>query len=131
MATHEETANGAVSDYELIGGGPAISAVVDRFYQLVVGDERLAPFFNDVDWTRLKRHQVLLISQVLGGPASYDGRDLRTAHAHMQISSEDFGLVVSYLGQTLREFDVDPAIIGRVASVLAATEEDVVAASSS
>jgi hemoglobin len=123
----QQTANGVVSDYELVGGGPAISAVVDRFYELVLGDPRLAPFFTNSDMARLKRHQVLLISQVMGGPAAYDGRDLRDAHAGLQIRSEDFALVVSYLTQTLQEFKVDPAIMARVGTVLAATENDVVA----
>ena len=30
---------------------------------------------------RLKRHQVALVSQVMGGPVAYEGRDLRAAHS--------------------------------------------------
>jgi hemoglobin len=128
MPTHDHVSEGAVSDYERVGGGPAIRAVVDRFYELVLQDERLVSFFTDSNLTQLKRHQVLLISQVLGGPASYDGRDLRTAHSGLQISSADFGVVVGYLAQALQEAGVDDEIIARVGAVLAATEKDVVAA---
>lgn len=128
MPTQSHISEGAVSDYERVGGAPAIRAVVDRFYQLVLGDEQLRSFFADTDMTQLKRHQVLLISQVLGGPASYDGRDLRTAHSGLAISSEDFGQVVDYLVQALVEAGVDEEIIDRVADELAATEKDVVAA---
>ena len=71
----------AASDYEKIGGGPAVRAVVDRFYELILADDQLVGFFEGTDLSTLKRHQVLLISQVLGGPANYDGRDLRDAHA--------------------------------------------------
>jgi hemoglobin len=130
MSTEGKTAEAAASDYERIGGGTAIRMVVDRFYELLLGDARLASYFADTDLPRLKRHQVLLISQVLGGPASYDGRDLREAHAGMAISREDFGLVVSYLAQALTEAGVDEEIIGRVGATLAATENDVVAAAS-
>ena len=128
MPTHGQISEGAVSDYERVGGGPAVRAVVDRFYELVLGDERLVSFFADSNLTQLKRHQVLLISQVLGGPASYDGRDLRAAHDGLRISRADFDVVVTHLVQALDEAGVDAEIIARVGAVLAATEKDVVAA---
>lgn len=123
---HSAAQNG--SDYERVGGGPAIRAVVDRFYELVLGDERLAGYFGGTDISQLKRHQVLLISQVMGGPSQYDGRDLQQAHAGLEISGEDFALVVSYLAQALQEAGVPSEIIARVGGKLAATEPDVVAA---
>lgn len=128
MSDHEQTAQQtADSDYERVGGGPAIRVVVDRFYDLVLGDERLASYFTDSDMPRLKRHQALLISQVLGGPAEYDGRELQEAHAGLQIGRGDFALVVAYLAQALREAGVEEEIINRVGAVLASTEKDVVA----
>jgi hemoglobin len=116
------------TDYDRIGGGPAIRAVVDRFYELVLGDGRLSGYFAGTDVTQLKRHQVLLISQVTGGPAQYDGRDLQQAHAALDITGEDFALVVSYLAQALEEAGVPAEIIGRVGAQLAATKRDIVAA---
>jgi hemoglobin len=128
MVTHGQSAEGAQSDYERVGGGAAIRVVVDRFYELVLRDPRLASYFTDTDLPRLKRHQVLLISQVLGGPAEYDGRDLRRAHGALDVSREDFRLVVAYLAQALTEAGVDDEVIARVGATLAATEDDVVAA---
>ena len=128
MVTHGQNAEGAQSDYERVGGGASIRIVVDRFYELVLADPRLAAYFTDTDLPRLKRHQVLMISQVLGGPAEYDGRDLRHAHAGLDVSREDFRLVVAYLAQALSEAGVDHEIIARVGATLAATEDDVVAA---
>jgi hemoglobin len=121
----------AASDYERVGGGPAIRAVVDRFYELVLGDERLSGYFAGTDLSQLKRHQVLLISQVMGGPAQYDGRDLQRAHSGLEISGDHFSLVVSYLAQALEEAGVPAEIIGRVGTRLAATKHDVVAAGAS
>ena len=51
-----------------LAGGPAVSAVVNDFYERVLGDPQLVPYFEGVDMARLKRHQVLLVTQVLGGP---------------------------------------------------------------
>jgi hemoglobin len=117
----------SASDYERVGGAPAVKAVVDRFYELVLGDQRLAGYFTGTEITQLKRHQVLLISQVMGGPAQYDGRDLQQAHDGLDISGEDFALVVSYLAQALAEAGVPPEIIARVGDRLAEAKADVVA----
>jgi hemoglobin len=116
-----------VSDYEQIGGGPAVTAVVDRFYETVVADPQLTGYFDGVDLARLKRHQVLLVSQVLGGPAQYDGRDLATAHAGLGITDDDFARVVEHLVEALEGFEVPPDIIGRVGTALAGSKGDIVA----
>ncbi len=129
MAKHvvdEDT--GARSDYDRVGGGRAVSAVVDAFYERVLADPQLVPFFTGADMTRLKRHQVLLISQALGGPAEYDGRELHTAHAGLDISADDFSRVVDHLVTTLEEAGVEPDIIGRVGAVLGSTKDDIVGA---
>jgi hemoglobin len=116
----------AVSDYQRVGGGPVVRAVVDRFYELVLGDRRLAGFFGDSDLTSLKRHQALLITQVLGGPTNYAGRDLREAHAGLGIRRGDFSLVVMYLAQALKESGASDDVLGRVGDALAGTEPEVV-----
>ena len=86
----DQTTSGGPSDYDVVGGGPAVSAVVNDFYERVLGDPQLAPYFEGVDLARLKRHQVLLISQVLGGPANYDGRDWLTDHVPFWDEVTDF-----------------------------------------
>jgi hemoglobin len=114
------------TDYEQIGGARAVSAVVDRFYELVLADPQLAPFFADTDMGRLKRHQVLLISQVMGGPADYDGRELREAHAGRQITSTDFARVVDHLVAALHDTAVPPDVIDRVGAALGTTAPDII-----
>ncbi|KRE30979.1 group 1 truncated hemoglobin [Agromyces sp. Soil535] len=114
------------SDYAAVGGGPAIAAVVDRFYVLVLADDRLRGFFDGVEMVRLKRHQVALVSQVMGGPVSYAGRDLREAHEGMSISPEDFVSVAEHLVTALTDAGVEPAIIDRVVATIAGTEADIV-----
>jgi len=114
------------SDYAAVGGAPAISAVVERFYQLVLGDDRLRGYFDGIEMVRLKRHQVALVSQVMGGPVGYDGRDLRAAHDGMRISPEDFAAVAAHLVTALTEAGVESDIIDRVVTAIAGTEADIV-----
>lgn len=118
----------APSDYAAVGGAPAIAAVVDRFYQLVLGDDGLRGYFDGIEMVRLKRHQVALVSQVMGGPVGYDGRDLRAAHAGMRISPEDFASVAGHLVTSLTEAGVERAIIDRVVAAIGSTEPDIVEA---
>lgn len=121
----------APSDYERIGGGAAVRGVVDLFYERVLADGRLSAMFTDVDMTALKRHQVQLISHVLGGPVEYEGRDLRAAHAGLAISSAQFAAVVDHLVAVLREAAVPADVLDRVVQTLAATERDIVTATGS
>jgi len=117
----------SVSDYERVGGAPTIRLVVDRFYDLVLADDELAGYFIGMDVARIKRHQVLLLSQVLGGPVSYDGRDLAEAHRHLEVSSAHYDRVAQYLTGLLWKLDVDTDIIFRVADTLAAVRDQIVA----
>jgi hemoglobin len=119
-------ADNPVSDFERVGGTPAVIAVVDQFYDRVVADPELESFFRTVDMSNLRRHQVQLISQVLGGPVTYEGGDLKDAHAGLDIEPEHFQRVAVHLVGTLQDAQVDNDIIERVGGVLAATERDIV-----
>jgi truncated hemoglobin YjbI len=37
----DQATGGAVSDYDVVGGGPAVSAVVNDFYERILGDPQL------------------------------------------------------------------------------------------
>ena len=122
----EQPVSRAQSDYEAVGGGAAVGAVVDRFYTLVLDDDRLRGYFEGIEMARLKRHQVALVSQVMGGPVEYSGRDLRAAHQGKGISHDDFVAVAGHLVTALTEAGVEPAIIDRTVTAVAGTEPDIV-----
>jgi hemoglobin len=122
----DQTTGATVSDYDAIGGGPAVSAVVNDFYERVLADPQLSPYFEGVDMARLKRHQVLLVSQVLGGPANYDGRSLDEAHEGLGIDHDDFARVAGHLTAAMSEAGVPEDIVMRAIAVVAATEPDIV-----
>jgi hemoglobin len=125
------TTGGAVSDYEAVGGGPAVSAVVNDFYERVLRDPKLSHYFEGVDLPRLKRHQVLLVTQVLGGPNGYDGRPLGEAHEGLGITSDEFSTVVGHLAAAMTDAGVPDDIIARAGAAVVATEPDIVESGSS
>ena len=83
--------------YARIGGEPAVSAAVDALYRVVLTGDRLRGYFAGTDVGALRRHMVVLLSQVLGGPETYTGRDLRTAHLGLGVTSAHYALVGAYL----------------------------------
>ena len=116
------------SVYELLGGAPAMEAAVDMFYRRVLSDDRISGFFEDVDMERQAAKQKAFLTMVLGGPASYSGRDMRAAHAHLVTRGLDdahFNAVVEHLGVTLAELGVSQELIGRVAATAESVRSDV------
>jgi hemoglobin len=105
--------------YQELGGEPAVEAVVDEFYDSVLADESLAPFFEDVSMARLRAHQVAFISAATGGPDEYDGADMRAAHAHLDLEDRHFDAVAGHLADALRECGAGPE---QVETVLAEVE---------
>lgn len=122
----EQSDNQARSDYDAVGGGQAVAAVVDRFYVLILDDDRLRGYFDGVEMDRLKRHQTALVSQVMGGPVEYSGRQLRTVHQGKGISTDAFAAVAGHLVTALTEAGVEPAIIDRTVTAVAGTAPDII-----
>jgi hemoglobin len=117
-----------MSIYDSIGGAPAASAAVDAFYERVLSDPGLAPFFSGTDLRRLKAHQRAFIAAAIGGPEIYEGRDMAAAHAGLGIADADFDAVVAHLAATLASLGVPPPTIGEIAAALAPLRADIVTA---
>ena len=114
--------------YERLGGEEAIAAVVDSFYERVLEDEDLEHFFEGVDMQAQRAHQTQFLSSVAGGPVEYTGEDMRTAHAHLEITDSDFGAIATHLGATLESFDVDEDDREAVLEAVASYEDEIVTA---
>lgn len=114
------------SDYERIGGGPAVSAVVDEFYRRLTADEQVSHYFDEVSLPTLKRHQALMITTILGGPNQYDGRALDEAHAPLAITEADYQRVGSHLMSCLDDAGVPDDIQGRVGMALGQVRDSIV-----
>jgi hemoglobin len=114
------------SDYDRIGGGPAVSAVVDELYRRLTADDQVGHYFEDVSLPTLKRHQALMITTILGGPDRYDGRALDAAHAPLAISDSDYDRVGGHLMACLQDAGVPEDIQGRVGAALGGARDSIV-----
>lgn len=116
----------STSLYQRLGGEGAVRAVVDRFYEMVLVDPVLRPYFAGVDLRSLRRHQALFLSQVAGGPTEYDGREMAAAHAGLGVNDEAFDRVAGHLVEALREFEVGEPEIAEVVQAVTGLRPSIV-----
>ncbi len=112
--------------YDRLGGQAAIVAVVDDFVGNVAKDKRINGFFAHADIPHLKMELVDQICSATGGPCTYTGKDMKTAHAGMGIHSRDFNALVGDLGKTLKKFKVPKKEQGELVAILAPLKKDIV-----
>jgi truncated hemoglobin YjbI len=114
------------SIFDRLGGAPAVAAATEVFYRKVLADPRLSRYFDDVDMDQQIAKQTAFLTMALGGPNSYTGRDLRTAHAGLAgLSDEHVDLVIGHLAETLRELGVSEEDIAAAGAVAASVRDDV------
>lgn len=119
---------GTATLYDRLGGAPAVTAAAELFYRKVLGDDRIAHFFDDVDMDRQVAKQAAFLTMVFGGPNAYTGKDLRTAHASLVtrgLSDSHFDAVVEHLAATLRELGVGEAEIAEVGGIAQSVRPEV------
>ncbi|TGY89037.1 group 1 truncated hemoglobin [Marinicauda algicola] len=89
--------------YERYGGFSAIRRIVSDFYDRILDEPELAPFFEHIEMARLIDHQTKFIVSITGGPASFTDVQLQRAHARLGITSEQFRAVAELLKETLED----------------------------
>lgn len=112
--------------YDRLGGQPAITAVVDDFVGNVAGDARINGFFARTDVPRLKRQLADQVCQASGGPCTYGGRDMMSAHKGMNITDAQFNALVEDLVKTLDKFKVPEKEKGELLAALGGLKPQIV-----
>ncbi|MEZ5291498.1 MAG: methyl-accepting chemotaxis protein [Vicinamibacterales bacterium] len=112
--------------FERLGGVPAIKAAVDAFYVRVLGDPGLSPFFEGVNMRSQKSKLNAFLTQGLGGPQVYKGRDMASAHQHLPITKEHFDLVAGHLVATLNDLGVPAPLIDEVVAAVAPLAPEII-----
>jgi hemoglobin len=114
------------SVFDRIGGRDVLRQVVDAFYQRVLQDMRLRPFFDHTDLDDLRAHQTAFLAAALGGPQQYSGRGLRSAHAGRGIQAHHFAAVAGHLQTALQDAGVPRADVNAILGTVAGVARDVI-----
>lgn len=104
--------------FDRLGGKAAIEAVVDDFLGRVSQDTTINSGFAVSHVPRLRQRLIELVCVGSGGPCTYSGRDMATAHAGLGISGPQFDALVGHLVATLDKFKVPAAEKGELLSIL-------------
>jgi hemoglobin len=104
--------------FERIGGEKVIAELIHDFYDRVMADPELKPFFKHTSIDKLRRMQREFFSAALDGPITYSGRPLSHVHHERGITKHHFALYVNHLLDTLRDRGINDQdvneIIGRI-----------------
>lgn len=111
--------------FERIGGMGAVDAAVDIFYKKVLADESISHFFINTDMAKQASMQKAFLAYAFGAPMSYTGKNLRAAHAHVNLTTEHFNAVAGHLVVTLKELNVAQHLIDEVVVIALSVKGDV------
>lgn len=117
--------------YERLGKDGAITAVVDQFISNVLADPTIADEFVEAG-TAGKQYDLFrerLIDQICaatGGPYTYRGADMKTAHKGMNITDAEFGALVTALVKALDQFNVPATEKNELLAILGPMQSDIV-----
>lgn len=118
--------------YDRLGGVYPISVVVDDFIERLLINETLNanPAINHarerVPKQGLKYHVTTLVCQATGGPCTYTGREMKAAHAHLNISEAEWQAMLDAFRITLDKFNVPAAEQGELVAIVNSTKADIV-----
>jgi len=112
--------------FERIGGEAKMHAVVEDFVDVMQADDRINFTFAETD---LKKFKQLLYEQLCNltqGPCRYTGRDMRTAHAKLNINDAMFNALAEDLYVAFERQHVPYHLQNKVVAMLAPMQHDVV-----
>jgi len=112
--------------FERVGGFAQVRLIVSDFYDRILDSDVLKPYFEQIDIRRLIDHQTKFVSALMGGPASFSNDHLRRAHAHLEITHEEYSEMGEIWRETLEDFGVPGADVDRLHAHILSLEEHVV-----
>jgi len=115
--------------YHRLGGYDAIAAVTDDAIARFATDPQLKRFFVGLSTDsqkRLRQHFVDFLCNATGGPCLYLGRDMKTSHAGLGITEDDWTASVKDLTATLDKFKVPEKEKGEVLAAVSSLKGDIV-----
>jgi truncated hemoglobin YjbI len=86
--------------YSRLGGHKVIAQFAHDLFGRILADTQLSRFWAHRSTIGILREEQLIVaylSSVSGGPAKYIGRDMKSAHSHLRITSADWNAFRTHL----------------------------------
>lgn len=115
--------------YERLGGYNALAAVVDDFIVRLVTDKNFERFFaghSDDSKKGIRQHILDQFCAAMGGPCLYTGREMKTTHMGLGITSAQWDAAATHLVASLDKFKVPEKEKGEVVAFVSTLKKDIV-----
>ncbi len=118
--------------YDRLGGLAPISVVVSDFIDAVVPDAMLNenPAIDaarkTVPTPYLKYHVTAMMCEATGGPCQYQGRGMKEAHAHLNITEREWDRMVTIFREVLEKHKVPAQETRELLEIIDSTKADIV-----
>lgn len=116
--------------YIRLGGYDAIAAVVDDFFGRLIKDPQFSGrFFTGHSTDAFRKVRQLTVDFTCagtGGPCFYTGRDMRTTHAGLGITENDWDASVKHFVATLDKFKVPQKEQTDLLNIISSLKGDIV-----
>ncbi len=112
--------------YDQLGGKPGIESIVEKMLSNIADDLRIAPKFANADITNLQRLLTEQFCAISGGPCTYTGRDMKSAHVDLNITAAEFNALVEDLIDAMTTLRVPTSAQNQLIARLATMQRDVV-----
>ncbi|HYK46962.1 MAG TPA: group 1 truncated hemoglobin [Parafilimonas sp.] len=112
--------------YERLGGEPGLRKIVNDILDRNLNNPLIGRHFQNTDMERLKQLVFDFFSMGTGGPHKYTGKDMRSAHAGLNISEQDFLIGNDDVLRALEENGIAEADRNEVIGILNSMKEDVI-----
>jgi hemoglobin len=87
--------------YQAFGERAGLRALMDDFVVRLKADPRIGTQFSETNLENLAKSLTEQLCQLSGGPCTYNGPDMKTAHAQMDITRAHFNALVEVLQQSM------------------------------
>ena len=112
--------------YQALGEKAGITRLMDDFVNRLVKDPRIGEHFKDVKPAALKESLTDQICSLSGGPCQYEGADMKSVHADMDINKGHFNALVEVLQKAMDGQGIPFAQQNRLLALLAPMHRDII-----
>lgn len=118
--------------WDRLGGETGVTKVINDLLVVAIEDPKVdllrgGKYKLDAKATaHLKKMLLEMVSEVTGGPLKYSGKDMKSAHAGMKITAEEFDAFAALMVDTLKKNKVAQADIDELMKIVGATKASIV-----
>lgn len=112
--------------YKAFGEKAGLVTLMDDLMVRLLADPRTGPHFKPSNQQRVKEQLVDQLCFLAGGPCSYKGADMKSAHANLDIRKSDFNALVEVLQQSMDARGIPFRTQNQMLALLAPMHRDII-----